>query len=437
MATITKTSPFAKLANDELDLQTKSNPNLFQSLGFETMVANIGLYKHKDDLLVIHFAKPADVAGIFTLSKMASDPVLWCKNAISNSGFKARVLIVNSGCSNTYTGQQGLKIIEDATKQAAEYFNCKQEEVLVSSTGVIGKPFDSSLIPSAILKFNELKFLPSSKNDYLKIVKAIETTDTFSKIYSQKAKIAKVLNPKSELDYTDITITGIIKGSGMIEPNMATMLGYIFTDASIEGSILQDMLNEFKEDTFNAITVDSDSSTSDTVLAFASGQAVHLKASSANDALLDNFKQALKNVMLNLAKLVVMDGEGASKFITIEVQKSQSYKQAKLIGKAIANSPLVKTAIAGGDANWGRIAMAIGKTLEDVKREDVEIYMGGFLLAKNWSKQDYSEQLLTDYIVSSQFIEIKVILNSGQASAKVYTCDLTHEYISINGDYRS
>ncbi len=431
MALVTKVSPFAKLAASELDNLIKQHPELFCELGFEAITTNIGLYKHKDDLMVLHFAKPASVAGVFTLSKMASDPVLWCREALVKGRGLARVLIVNSGRSNTYTGEAGMRIINAACSAAANFFSCALHEVFVSSTGVIGKPFNEALIPSAIAKFNELKFTPKTKDDFLTLTKAIQTTDTFEKIFCQKATIAK------QEGQAEVTITGVIKGSGMVEPNMATMLGYIFTDATIPPVILQQMLSEFKDDTFNSITVDSDSSTSDTILAFASGAKEHLVPLDINDPLIADFKAAFKAVMLKLAKLVVMDGEGASKFITIEVKKAKSYAQAKIIGKAIANSPLVKTAIAGGDANWGRIAMAIGKTLEDVKREDVEIYFGDILLAKNWSPQNYSEDEATDYIKKNDFITIKVVLNAGDIDANVYTCDLTHEYISINGDYRS
>jgi glutamate N-acetyltransferase/amino-acid N-acetyltransferase len=368
---------------------------------------------------------------------MASDPVLWCRSNLrfskipflSNSLNKSlcKVLIVNSGCSNTYTGENGIKIIKSAVDAACEKFKCKPCEVFVSSTGVIGQYFSPDLIANAITNnFTNLKPLQNS-DDFLKIIKAIETTDTFSKVYSQTTKIAGI----------DVKITGIIKGSGMIEPNMATMLGYIFCDANVSSSVMQSLLNDYKDETFNSITVDSDTSTSDTILAFATKTAKHKYISLASSSLLNDFRIAFKNVMLNLSKLVVMDGEGVSKFITINVTSAINNKQAKKIAKSIANSPLVKTAIAGGDANWGRIAMAIGKTLENINRNKISINFGDFNVAKNWQKLDYSESAITEYLRSNQFIDISVDLGIGFESAKVYTCDLTHEYISINGDYRS
>jgi glutamate N-acetyltransferase/amino-acid N-acetyltransferase len=407
MAKITKTSPFADFCKCEpLDIE-----------GVELFVGNIGLYTHKDDLLFVKFAKNTQVAGIFTLSKMASDPVLWDRECLK--GGIASGLVVNSGCSNTFTGEHGRKIIHEATLKAAEIMGANQSEIFVASTGVIGVKFDEKLIPNALETL--------TKADFTQATKAIETTDTFSKMYSVRTHI----------EGKEVKITGIIKGSGMVEPNMATMLGFIFTNASIPSDILQAFLDEFKDETFNAITVDSDSSTSDTVLLFASGAVQNSIPKSADDAILSDFKKTLFELMLNLAKQVVMDGEGASKFITVSVEKAASKAQAHKIGKSIANSPLVKTAIAGADANWGRIAMAVGKTLEAIRREDVEIYFGDMLVAKNWQAHaDYDKTRLSDYL-KNRFIEIKVVLNNGTFEAKTYTCDLTHEYIKINADYTS
>jgi len=459
MAKITKISPFAGFGGKKC----------FSIEGVEYFTCNIGLYKHKHDLMVVHFKKAASVGGLFTLSKMCSDPVLWCKkniygenifskfakllsgkisptspiianvflNALAGAckfvGGKIKVsepqcsvLIVNSGCSNTYTGENGMKIIKAAVQAACKQFGCGEGEVFVSSTGVIGQYFDTNLIANAIAnEVLNLKPLAGTEN-FLALVKATETTDTFSKIYGVQTQI----NGKN------VNISGIIKGSGMIEPNMATMLGYIFCDANISSGVLQKMMNEFKDETFNSITVDSDSSTSDTVLAFASGTGGG-QITNYNDPALTNFKAAFKDVMLNLAKLVVMDGEGASKFITIKIEGAKSYRQAKVLGKSIANSPLVKTAIAGGDANWGRIAMALGKTLENIDRNKISITFGNILVAKNWQKCDYNEQDLTKYLINNQFIEISVDINLGHNMCVIYTCDLTHEYIAINGDYRS
>lgn len=409
MAKITKVSPFAPSTKIEL----------YPIKGIEFSIGNIGLYKHKNDLMIAKFVASSVVAGVFTKSTMCSDPVIWCRKSLKQSNGNIRGLIVNSGCSNTFTGPQGMQIITKSTAALASIMKCDTSHIYVSSTGVIGVPFDENLIPNAILTLE-------ATQDYYEVVRAIETTDTFSKVATTKLNI----------NGHDVHITGIIKGSGMIEPNMATMLCYIFTDANIEQPLLQACFNDIINDTLNSITVDSDSSTSDTALIIATGMAGNPKIININQDYI-SFKAALYEVALSLAQQVVMDGEGAQKFITISVLGAVSDASAKIIAKSIANSPLVKTAIAGEDANWGRIAMAIGKTLQECDRNKIIIKFGDMIVASNWQRSiDYNELLLGQYLKNSKiFIEVNLGIATGQST--VYTCDLTHEYIAINADYRS
>ena len=387
--------------------------------GVECASTQCGLYKHKDDLSLFKFSKNTSVAGVFTKSQMASPPVLKCRENLQTG--KASALIINSGNSLAMTGKKGEEVVEKVISSVAKELSIPKNEVFICSTGVIGALLDSSKIINAIpnLKKN------LSQSNIVSTAKAIMTTDTFPKIYSSAVEISD----------KKIIITGVAKGSGMIEPNMATMLSFIFTDAAIPSAMLQSLVTKHVETTFNSITVDSDTSTSDSLLVFATNQ-VNVRLE--DEVNLNKFSIALKDVMENLAKQIVMDGEGAQKFITVNVEGAKSYVAAKIIAKAIANSPLVKTAIAGSDPNWGRIAMAIGKTSEDIDLKQLSISIGNYKIYENEALcESYSEEAVYYYLCGA-FVEINVnVGNVGTGSATVWTCDLTHGYIDINVDYRS
>lgn len=378
-------------------------------------------YKKRNDVVLVELAAGTTVAGVFTKNTMTGAPVDWCK-AILKRG-TARALIVNAGISNVFTGAAGHAVVKDTAQAVATLLNSTPEDVYVSSTGIIGEvPDKEKLLGSLPVLHHKLK-----DANWAEAARAIVTTDTFAKGVTRTAYIGAAA----------ITINGIIKGSGMIEPNMATMLGFVFTDAKIPASVLQTLLNEDKELSYNAITVDSDTSTSDTVLVFATGKAEHWEITSADAPELTDFREKLREVHQELAKLVVLDGEGISKFVTVNVRGAKDDASAKIIAKSIANSPLVKTAIAGEDANWGRIAAAIGKCGEPVKRDATSIWFGGYKIAENGAKYaEYKEEQGAEYIRGRDIV-ITADVGVGDGKATVWTCDLTHEYISINADYRS
>lgn len=392
--------------------------------GVKIATINCGIkYKNRDDLLIISFDDPAAIAGVFTSSSMPAAPVTWCKKNIEAGSAKA--LIVNAGNANAFTGKIGEETVLKTAEQAAESLNCKAEEVFISSTGVIGETLNSELITSAIPKM--LQNLESDEAAWDKASRAIMTTDTKPKLIKKTCLIAG----------EEVSLIGFAKGSGMIAPNMATMLGYIFTDANISSATLQVLLKEVTEKSFNSITVDSDQSTNDTVLLFATKTANHTQINDSHSAELKSFKEALDEVALGLAKMIVIDGEGAKKLIEIEVEGSTNKAQAKEVAFAIANSPLVKTAIAGCDPNWGRIVMAVGKSCKETSPEKIIVKIGDYSLAKDGAKHpDYVEKLVHEYLKNSE-VKISVNLGIGSASATVWTCDLNEEYIKINKDYRS
>ncbi len=407
---ITQISPFAPK-----EIQVP-----FEILGIKCASTCCGLYKHKEDLTLFSFTNGTSVAGVFTKSLMASPPVLKCRENLTTG--KASALIVNSGNSLAMTGKKGEEIVDDIIKSVADELNIPQNEIFICSTGVIGHLFDHSKITNAVPKLTK-NLLPSKIIDS---ANAIMTTDTFPKIISLKTQI----------DGNEVTITGIAKGSGMIEPNMATMLAYIFTDASISSTALQELLNEHIDSTFNSITVDSDCSTSDSLIAFATNKVGEIIDDSKHPKL-NEFSKALKGTMESLAKQIVMDGEGAQKFVTITVEGAESVKSAKIIAKSIANSPLVKTAIAGCDPNWGRIAMAVGKTSESIDLKKFSIQIGENIIYENEAiSPKFNEEAAHQYLCGA-FIEISVNVGVGKYASKVWTCDLTHGYININVDYRS
>lgn len=404
-------------------LAPKSFPEMPVIKGLRLGAVNCGIrYKKRYDLMFVELAEGTTVAGVFTKSSMPGAPVDWCKSILRNG--KARGLVVNSGISNVFTGEAGRKTVERTVKAAATLLKCKPYEIYVSSTGIIGVPIKDELLVGSIPKtFKKLK-----ATSWLDGAKAILTTDTFPKGSTRKVRIGGV----------EVIINGIAKGSGMIAPNMATMLGYIFTDAKIPAPILQKIFSKTVEKTFNSITVDSDTSTSDTVLIFATGTKKHNKIDNENDNLLKDFKIKLEEVMRDLAHQVVKDGEGAKKFISINIKGATSEESARKIGFSIANSPLVKTALAAGDANWGRIVAAVGKSGEKAERDSMSIWIGKALIATNGSvNPNYTEGPTAKYMKGKNIDIIVDVGMGGKGFATVWTCDLTHEYISINADYRS
>ena len=412
MANVTKISPF----------KPEKYAELYNVKGLQIGTTCCGFYKTgKPDLMVVTFEKQANIAAVFTRSTMASYPVLWGREALKKTGGKASALVVNSGNSLAMAGKFGIEAVESIKHTTSQILRCSADEIYTSSTGVIGQPFESSKICDKIESALE------KRSDFFEACEAIETTDTFHKVASVKTRIGEA----------DVVITGICKGSGMIEPNMATMLAYVFTDANISSNVLQELLNECSDKSFNSITVDGDSSTSDTLMLIATKAAGNAEITNIDDPLLAEFKTSLLDIMRNLAKQIVSDGEGAQKFITINISGAMSVESAKKVGKGIGNSPLVKTAIAGEDANWGRLAMAIGKTLEPVNLQKLCINYGGQDVVINGEPNpDYSESFLTKHL-QGRYVDIAINLGVGGSCATIWTCDFTHEYIAINADYRS
>lgn len=378
-------------------------------------------YAGRTDLLLVALDPGSRVAGVFTRSLTASAPVDWCRAAIAQGS--ARLLLVNSGNANAFTGAAGVASVRRTVEAAAALIGCAPTEVTVSSTGTIGVRLPDEKITGAL---NEIQ-AKLSADAWEEAARAIMTTDTYPKGATRQAVI----------DGVTVTLNGIAKGSGMIAPDMATMLSYVFTDADIAAPALQALLSEGVAGSFNAITVDSDTSTSDTLLLFATAQAGHPPVSEATDPRLADFKAKLFDLLLDLAHQVVKDGEGASKFVSIRVTGAESDAAARVIAMAIANSPLVKTAIAGEDANWGRIVMAVGKSGQKADRDRLTIQIGGVLVAeKGEAAEGYDETPVAAHM-KGQTIEIAVDLALGAGQAQVWTCDLTHAYIDINGSYRT
>ncbi len=372
------------------------------------------------DLTFVELAEGAAVAGVFTRNVCCSSEVELGRQNVAQG--RARALVVNAGNSNAFTGYRGREAVEAIMAQVSAHLGCPQEQIFVSSTGVIGVP-----LPKDKAKAGIEAALVAEPCDWQAAAETIGTTDTFAKGAMAKAVV----------DGRTVTLGAIIKGSGMIAPDMATMLGYIFTDAAVEPSFLQQLLSAANQRTFSCITVDSDTSTSDTVLAFATGAAGNAPLTGFDSAGTDAFAAALEDVCRQMAHLVVRDGEGAQKFITVTVSGAVSDESARKVGLAIANSPLVKTAIAGEDANWGRVVMAVGKAGEPADRDRLSIGFGGTWAAREGQPlADYDEAPVAAHL-KGQDISIEVDLGLGDSRATVWTCDLTHGYISINADYRS
>jgi glutamate N-acetyltransferase/amino-acid N-acetyltransferase len=396
-------------------------PAMPQIAGVNPRIARAG-YKDWDrsDLTYVELAEGTAVAGVFTQNICCSTEVEMGREQVKVG--RARALVVNAGNSNAFTGFRGREAVEQISAQVAEHLGCTLSEVFVSSTGVIGVP-----LPKDKARQGVALALSAETCSWEDAAKTIGTTDTFPKGAAAQAVVGD----------TTVTLAGIIKGSGMIAPDMATMLGYVFTDAAVEPAFLQELLSAANRRTFSCITVDSDTSTSDTVLAFATGKAGNVPLASFDSPGADAFAAALEAICHQLAHLVVRDGEGAQKFITIEVTGAVSDDSARTIGLAVANSPLVKTAIAGGDANWGRVVMAVGKAGEPADRDRLAIRFADKWVAQNGLAVDsYDEAPVAEHLKGRE-ISIGVDIGLGDGRATVWTCDLTHGYISINADYRS
>ena len=378
-------------------------------------------YEGRPDLFLAVLDPGTSVAGVLTKSLTRSAPVEWCARILKEG--TARAILVNAGNANAFTGKAGWDAVDVMVGAAADALDCRKEDVLVASTGVIGEKLPADRIS---------KTLPALVNNLTAdawddAARAIMTTDTFPKAASAVC----------EIDGVPVTIAGIAKGSGMIAPDMATMLSFVFTDAAIPPDILQTLLKNACDRSFNSITVDGDTSTSDTLVLAATGRAGNAVPRSADALSLDDFRAALLRVLQDLAHQVVKDGEGASKFVTIDVTGAASDAAARRIGLSIANSPLVKTAIAGEDANWGRVVMAVGKAGEKADRDRLTVAMGGVVIAeKGEGVPDYDEAPVASHL-SGREIHIEVDVGIAEGKARVWTCDLTHGYIDINADYRS
>lgn len=415
MAKIESVSPFAPA----------KFPDLPAVGGVRLSATSAGVrYKGRDDVMLAELAPGSAVAGVFTTSKTRSAPVIWCEEriAIERAGGRC-AFIANAGNSNAFTGANGREGARRMAVAAAAAVGGTPDDVFVASTGVIGEPLPVERIEAAMMALAS----GLSPSGWEAAARAIMTTDTFPKGAGRAIEIEGV----------PVNIAGFAKGSGMIAPDMATMLAFVFTDAAVSPAALQQMLREGTDRSFNAITVDGDTSTSDTLLLAATGASGMATIQSLKDPRAQALREALDAVLLDLAHLVVKDGEGAQKFVAITVSGAESIAAARKIGLAIANSPLVKTAFAGEDPNWGRIVMAIGKSGEAADRDRLSIRFGDILLAeKGWVAEGYREEDGAAYMKRRE-LELFVDVGAGDAEATVWTCDLTHAYIAINADYRS
>ena len=393
--------------------------------GVEIATGRAGFYKHeREDLLLMSFAEGTSAAGVFTRHGVGSAPVDWCKRQLAaTGGADVRALVVNAGCANSFTGKPGADAVRRVATAVGKRLDCRQRDVMMASTGVIGVILDDSKITARLPEVeSRLK-----ADAWAEAGRAIMTTDTFPKGAYATATI----------DGVEVKIAGICKGSGMIAPDMATMLAFVATDAAIAPAALQTLVSLYTRTTFNCVTVDGDRSTNDTLLLFATGQSGAPKIHRAGDKRLADFREKLEAVLLDLALQLVRDGEGATKFVKITVNGAESPASARKIARTIAESPLVKTAFAGEDANWGRIVMAVGRADEPVAREKINVRFGDLYAARDGLiSPDYDEAKMSAYVKNQEF-EVSVDVGVGKGSATVWTCDLTKQYVAINGDYRS
>ena len=400
-------------------------PDMPPVAGVEMATARAGFYKRvREDLLIMRFAKGTTAAGVFTRHGVGSAPVDWCqKHLEATKGEDVRALVVNAGCANSFTGKPGADAVRRVATAVAKRFGCRQRDVMMASTGVIGVLLDDTKITARLPQIEQ----GLSEDGWAAAAQAIMTTDTFPKGAYATARI----------DGQEVRIAGIAKGSGMIAPDMATMLAFVVTDAAIAPAALKTLVQLYTRTTFNAVTVDGDRSTNDTLMLFATGQSGAPRVARAGDHRLADFREKLEAVLLDLALQLVRDGEGATKFVRISVTGAQSPASARKIARTIAESPLVKTAFAGEDANWGRIVMAAGRADEPINRDRVAIKFGELWAARDGAvSPDYSEAKMSAYM-KRQELEVAVDVGVGRGSATVWTCDLTKEYVAINADYRS
>ena len=398
-------------------------PDLPVIAGVRLATAAAGIrYAGRTDVLLALFEPGTTAAGVFTRSKCPSAPVEWCRAHLKPG--TARALVVNSGNANAFTGKSGRDACKFTAEIAARAIGCKPKDIFLASTGVIGEPLKTQAFDGVM----EGLVANAQPGDFLAAARAIMTTDTFPKVATATVKIGKA----------KVTINGIAKGAGMIAPDMATMLSFIFTDAAISAAALQSLLKEGVADTFNAVTIDGDTSTSDTLMIFATGKATGVpRVARAADPRLKDFKKALHTVLANLSEQVARDGEGARKLVEILVEGAVSKASARRIAMSIANSPLVKTAIAGEDANWGRVVMAVGKAGEPADRDRLSIWFGGIRVAHKGKRDPGYDEARVSAAMKEPEIRLKVALGLGKGRDRVLTCDLTKEYVAINGDYRS
>lgn len=393
--------------------------------GVQIGVGRAGFYKHeRPDLLVMRFPDGANCAGVFTRHGVGSAPVDWCQKQLeATDGEDVQALVVNAGCANSFTGKPGADAVRRVAAGVAKRFHCRQRDVMQASTGVIGVLLDDAKI-TAVLPEVEAGM---SEDRWAEAAAAIMTTDTFPKgAYAE-----------SEIDGVAVRIAGIAKGSGMIAPDMATMLSFVVTDAALSPAVLRTLLPLYVRNTFNSVTVDGDRSTNDTCLLFATGKSGAPRIGRAGDRRLADFRLKLEGVLLDLAHQLVRDGEGATKFVKITVEGAESAASARKIAKTVAESPLVKTAFAGEDANWGRIVAAVGRADEPIDRESLSVRFGDLLAAADGMvAATYDEAAMSAYMENAE-LEVTVDVGVGRASSTVWTCDLTKRYVEINGDYRS
>ncbi|MDB5622480.1 MAG: argJ [Devosia sp.] len=397
-------------------------PDLPPIAGVRFATAEAGIkYKNRTDVLLMAFDPGTTAAGVVTRSLCSSAAVDWCKANLP--GGTARGLVVNSGNANAFTGAKGRDSVALTADYAAKALGCAPGEIFLASTGVIGEPLDAGKFAGVL----DTMATRLGDSPWMDPARAIMTTDTFPKLAGAIC----------DFDGVEVKINGIAKGSGMIAPDMATMLSFVVTDMPIAAPVLQALLNQHVRTSFNAITVDSDTSTSDTLLVFATGKAGVEPIESLDDPRAAIFGEALRDVLFDLAIQVVRDGEGATKQVSVHVEGATSDASAFRIAKAIADSPLVKTAIAGEDANWGRVVMAVGKAGEPADRDKLSIRFGDLLVAQAGERAAVYDEAATSAYMKGQELEVSVDIGLGTGRATVYTCDLTHGYIDINGSYRS
>jgi glutamate N-acetyltransferase / amino-acid N-acetyltransferase len=404
-------------------LAPKVQPTMPAIAGVRFATAQAGIrYAGRTDVVLALFDPGTSVAGVLTTSKCPSAAVDWCRTALK--GGKARALVVNSGNANAFTGLKGRQAVERTASIAAKAAGCRPADVFIASTGVIGEPLDAGKFEGVL----DTCATRAAAGPWQDAAKAIMTTDTFPKMATASVRLGGV----------KVTIAGIAKGAGMIAPDMATMLSFIFTDAAIDAATLQMLLKKGADDTFNCVTVDGDTSTSDTLLMFATGQAKGAtRITDARDTALVGFRRALNSVLSDLAQQVARDGEGARKLIEVQVTGATSAQSAKRIAASIANSPLVKTAVAGEDANWGRVVMAVGKAGERAERDKLSIWFGPIRVAHEGARDPAYNEASTSTYMRGDEITIRADLGLGKGKARMWTCDLTKAYVEINGDYRS